>query len=183
VIEEWRKAPGYPNWVEVSSLGRVRLLARCVTQGLRGGGSAQRWLPERIIPTFINIHKGGYAQVNIWIGGKNHSGKVHRMVCSAFHGEPLPLQEVNHKNGNKQDNRPENLAWVSKSENNLHSYRDLPRKKHALTKPVVAEGSGYGFIFPSMLATAKFFGGGVGSVHGWIVKNRCPDSDFQLRYL
>lgn len=46
--------------------------------------------------------------------------RVHRIVASAFHGEP-PTKEhvVDHIDTNKQNNRPENLRWVTRLENVL----------------------------------------------------------------
>jgi hypothetical protein len=50
--------------------------------------------------------------------------QVHRLICQAFHGDPPSnLHQVNHKNGIKHDNRPDNLEWVTVSENRLHAYQ------------------------------------------------------------
>ena len=65
----------------------------------------------------------GYPQVSTSVHSKFKLLLVHRMVASAFHGQPKGL-EVNHKNGIKDDNRPENLEWVTRSENHLHAYRN-----------------------------------------------------------
>jgi len=47
-------------------------------------------------------------------------GSVHRFVCSAFHG-PCPAgYQVGHLDGNPLNNRPENLRWVTPSENAQH---------------------------------------------------------------
>ena len=46
---------------------------------------------------------------------------VHRLVALAFIGQPMRGSEVNHKNGIKFDNRPENLEWVSHKENMAHA--------------------------------------------------------------
>lgn len=44
--------------------------------------------------------------------------RVHRIVCTAFHGEPVGDRNVvDHKDTNRCNNRPENLHWVSKMEN------------------------------------------------------------------
>lgn len=48
---------------------------------------------------------------------------LHRVVYAAFVGPLLPGLEINHKNGNKTDNRPENLEQVTSRENKLHALR------------------------------------------------------------
>ena len=60
---------------------------------------------------------------------------VHRAVAEAFiYRVDLSNNQVNHKNGNKKDNRLENLEWVTASENLLHSYHELGRKPYFLGK-------------------------------------------------
>ncbi len=42
---------------------------------------------------------------------------VHRLIATAFHGKPQDGMEADHINGNRTDNRPENLRWTSQSQN------------------------------------------------------------------
>ena len=57
-------------------------------------------------------NKNGYLEIA--------SVPVHRIVSTAFHGEP-PTKEhvVDHIDTNKQNNRPDNLRWVTRLENIL----------------------------------------------------------------
>ena len=58
-----------------------------------------------------NMH-GAYPYVNI--AGKYPT--VHKLVCTAFWGLPKPNQVCHHLDGNKFNNRPDNLIWVSREE-------------------------------------------------------------------
>lgn len=63
---------------------------------------------------------GGYYDLKIVSNGKHH--KIHRLVASHFIDNPKNNPIVNHKNGNKLDNRVENLEWVTNQENIIHAY-------------------------------------------------------------
>lgn len=54
--------------------------------------------------------------------GKYHTTTVHKLVACAFIGEKTKGFEVNHKDGNKTNNKPDNLEYVSRSENIKHAY-------------------------------------------------------------
>lgn len=66
---------------------------------------------------------------NQWTFGKPNSQngylyisqvRIHRIVATAFHGEPpTPEHVVDHIDTNRQNNRPENLRWLTRLENAL----------------------------------------------------------------
>ena len=66
----------------------------------------------------------GYHIVNLLINGKEKTYRVHRLVAETFIPNPDSdlYVEVNHKNGNKDDNSEDNLEWVTCSENIKHAY-------------------------------------------------------------
>lgn len=88
---------------EVSSMGRVRAL------------SGKILTPYRVAST-------GYMQIRV--GGRKKRS-VHRLVALAFCSDHFEGAVVNHKNGIRDDNRAENLEWVTRSENIKHAYSDL----------------------------------------------------------
>ena len=79
-------------------------------------------------PKAVSIARG-YIIVNLWKDNVQYPRRVSRLVAQAFIPNPDNLPEVNHKDGNKLNNNVNNLEWVTRSENILHSYRIGLRKK------------------------------------------------------
>lgn len=67
--------------------------------------------------------KTGYCHVWLRKNGKGKTNYIHRLVAEYFLQNPECKKEVNHKDGNKQNNSVQNLEWVTRSENMFHSYR------------------------------------------------------------
>lgn len=63
------------------------------------------------------INKNGYCKVTLQKDKNKKMFSVHRLVANAFIPNCYNLPQVNHINGNKQDNRVENLEWVTAKEN------------------------------------------------------------------
>lgn len=100
-----KKVVGFENWYSVTNDGYVFSHHRDV------------WLkPSKV--------GAGYHRVGLYYLGKTHNRYVHRIVAEAFIG-PSNGREINHKNGDKTDNRVENLEWVTRSQNNQHKHYEL----------------------------------------------------------
>lgn len=85
----------------------------------------------------------GYMRTQIWVSGKPINISQHRILAEYFINNPLNKSQVNHKNGIKQDNRIENLEWVTQSENSIHSFENgLQKPTRPHMKRVINTESG-----------------------------------------
>lgn len=113
MVEKWIIINGEPNY-EVSNLGRIRNKTTGKILAQNKTPTSQRW--------YVKIHQKSY--------------NVARLVAIAF----IPLIEgkeyVNHIDGDKLNNRVDNLEWVSRSENEKHAFAN------GLKTPTRGERSG-----------------------------------------
>lgn len=109
-MEEWKDIEGYPNYM-VSNLGRVKSLERNIVRG-RGGLYK---IEEKILKSVKNTW--GYLFVNLYNEGKIKKYLIHRIVAQAFLPNHDNLQQINHRNEDKTDNRVENLEWCDSKYN------------------------------------------------------------------
>lgn len=107
---------GYEGLYEVSEDGIVRSLNRKV----RGRDGALYPFKGRVLRANPNKDVG-YLQVSLWKDGQGTSHYVHRLVAQAHIPNPMCLPEVNHDDGNRQNNWKKNLEWVTSLENKLHA--------------------------------------------------------------
>jgi hypothetical protein len=136
-VEMWADIQGYEGRYQVSTLGRVKSLARF--RRTKGGG--QTWMPERIMRLTPKKDTGRtkpYVEVRLRDGSTRDvrckSFLVHRLVAHAFI-KPLSADEqVDHRNGGHADNRVENLRVLHKVEHaKLHPMLSKPNARNPRT--------------------------------------------------
>ena len=134
--EVWKDIPGYEGRYQVSNLGQIR--------GPRG----------TLNKPFKN--HGGYLVATLYNGQKQIRTGAHRLVAMAFIPNPENKPQINHRNGIRTDNRPENLEWVTCSENNLHRRRVLRGGGGREKRPVRCLDTGT--VYPSITEAAEATG-------------------------
>lgn len=112
--EYWKDIAGYEGYYQVSSLGRVKPLARII---IRADGYPKT-IPEKIMSQTIGTN--GYNLIVLNKFGRFKGFAVHRLVAEAFIPNTSDKEQVNHINEIKTDNRIENLEWVTPKQNINH---------------------------------------------------------------
>lgn len=100
----WKDIKGYEGLYQVSDEGEVK--------ALRTGN----------ILSLNRLTHCGYRKASLSRNGKAKEHRIHRLVAEHFIPNPDGKETVNHKDGNKLNNRADNLEWASRSEQVFHSY-------------------------------------------------------------
>ena len=102
---KWRDILGYENTYQISDNGEVRNIKT-----------------KRILKKYLN--KYGYYQVTLCKNNKARLFRVHRLVAMTFIPNKENKEQVNHIDGNKLNNKVDNLEWCSSSENIKHAFKN-----------------------------------------------------------
>jgi len=141
-MEIWKDIEGYNGDYQVSNLGRVK--------------SFKKRFGKQACETIMSPSKTyfGYSRVVLFKDKKPKLFSVHRLVAEAFipNTDNKPL--VDHINGDREDNRVENLRWCTHSENSQNSILLKKRKRYNS----VRVKDNYGNEFDSYRQAGRFWG-------------------------
>jgi hypothetical protein len=117
----WVAISGWPDY-DISDEGKIRRNkpeARChhisglIFSRLKTGD-----------PVKVNVQPNGYHRVRLCGANGHKYFSVHRLVCETFHGKaPSVRHHAAHENGDRTDNRADNLAWKLPTENSADKIR------------------------------------------------------------
>lgn len=115
--EIWKPVVGYEGIYEVSNFGRIKSVDRIITT------TNNTTRIRRGVIRKPSNNQWGYLQVSLHREGIRTCFRIHRLVAIAFIPEQDGKHEINHIDGNKKNNKTNNLEWCTTSENILHAVR------------------------------------------------------------
>lgn len=113
-MKTWKPVIGYENEYEVSDYGDIKRI--------KSGKGA---VAGRLLRPYLNPN--GYLYVTLTKNCIQKDFLLHRIVAAAFIGKSS--SQINHKDGNKENNAVSNLEYVSPRENLIHATRILHKRR------------------------------------------------------
>lgn len=150
--EEWKDIRGYEGLYQVSNFGRVRSLDRWLTyiqtnQHDKVGKEVHQKFPGKMLTP--RKTRSGYLRVQLM----NVDYYIHRLVCSNFIRPLQPKEEINHKDGNKANNRIDNLEIVTRVENQNHAVEHHLNTMTNKARDIIVNGELYHSLGEASRAT------------------------------
>lgn len=169
INETWKNIPGYENY-QISSFGRVKSL------------NYNRTGKEKLLK--LKLSSKGYYYVPLCKNGEMKNFRVHRLVSLVFISNPSNKPFVDHINGDRLDNRVENLRWCTNKENcnfplakknRSQSLINNPKKSKAVLQLDINTGEVIN-EFPSIMEVERQLGIGRGSI------SHCCNGKYKTAY-
>ena len=154
-LQTWKEISGYGGKYLISNLSNCKIVGHLNTTG-------HKYLTTR-------VDRAGYATVRLSKDGNTSTKYIHKLVAAAFVPNHMGKPFVNHRNGNKLDNRPKNLEWVTHAENiqHAHDLRLIPRPSERKVIDTCTNK-----VYPSIKEASKQTGLSYPTVKGYLKGTR-----------
>ena len=117
-MEIWKDIPNYEGIYQASTFGNIRTVDNKVTYSAKHG--ERHWKSRILKGRGNNVITG--KRVNLWKDKKGKDWLVARLIAMTFLGEPKERMTVKHIDGNRMNNKIENLEWLSLADNIRHGF-------------------------------------------------------------
>lgn len=162
-MEIWKDIPGYEGEYEASSEGRIRTKFGKTTWSKRF--QKPRIWKQRVLRQKWERRKSGLkdARVVLWHNNRGKTVLVARCVCAAFNPtDDISSLTVNHIDGNPENNKAQNLEWLTLKDNIQHGFRNsLYTSQKAIT---LIDAKGQSLEFRSFAAASRYLKRNIGYV-------------------
>ena len=158
IEDDWAPHPRYSD-IAVSSSGVILSYKRGFWHELRQSDN-----------------HSGYLRVGV---GHGNPVYVHRLVAETYIPNPHGLPEVNHVDGDKHNNRSDNLEWSTASDNAKHAFANGLKVAKGYRVRVVETGE----IFESVTACARAIGGNQSNIWKCLNFERRTHRGFTFEYV
>ena len=125
--EIWKDIIGFEEY-QISNLGRVKSKERMIEIHHTNNGAYEYPIKERILKASGKRYLG----VSLIKDNKRYYPNIHRLVALHFITNTNNKKIVNHMDGNKLNNRVDNLEWSTHSENSIHAHKVLGVKSNLI---------------------------------------------------
>lgn len=175
--EIWKDIPGYEGFYQASTEGRVRSMDRIVNKW-----DGKKLAKGRVLTPSTNLR--GYLFVELFKNGIGKMVTIHRIIAGTFIPNPDNLQQINHKDEDKTNNRASNLEWCD-GVYNVRYGTNRERAAQKMRKSVLVknqDGSEYG-RYPSLGAVADAVGRCKSAICGYIKNGGVSPLGLIFQYL
>lgn len=173
--EVWKNIDNFEGY-QVSNFGRVRTHNKITFTNIHG----KRHWKDRVLKPRIS-KKDKCSRVELWKDGKHKTLLVHRLVANAFLKENnIANLTVNHKDGNRLNNRLDNLEWLTRGENIRHGFNTGLYHNQIKIK-LINKNNNYDRVFRSMSEASRVMNKNRGYISSKIKQNIFEDDNFQWK--